>query len=144
MWSICLKTVFLIILLFYIPVFMARKSQFVLLKRKRMYWQTWLKIKQVVVFSFKGYCTLNLKLACFVCHIKIINTFFENNACILNIVKVNVQGYQKWHWKFSRPSIFLKLWIKTVKIVFCSITQELLALLKFGCHFWVPWIIPLL
>ena len=29
------------------------------------------------------YCTPNLKLACFVCYLKIINTFLKNNACIL-------------------------------------------------------------
>ena len=31
----------------------------------------------------------------------------------------------------------LKLWIKTVKILFWSVTQELLGLLKFKCYFWV-------
>ena len=34
-----------------------------------------------------------------------------------------------------------KLWIKTVKILLGSITQELLGLLKFQCYFWVPWAI---
>ena len=34
-----------------------------------------------------------------------------------------------------------KLWIKTVKILFWSIPQEPLGLLKIECHFWVPGII---
>ena len=29
-----------------------------------------------------GYCTVNFKLACFVCYLKIINNFVKNNACI--------------------------------------------------------------
>ena len=37
----------------------------------------------------------NLKLACFVCYLKIINTFWENDKCILKQI---VQGTQKWHW----------------------------------------------
>ena len=32
-----------------------------------------------------------------------------------------------------------KLWIKTVKIMFWSITQERLALLQIKCHFWASW-----
>ena len=38
------------------------------------------------IFSYprlRGYCTPNLKLACFVCYIKIIDTFSKNNECIL-------------------------------------------------------------
>ena len=34
-----------------------------------------------------------------------------------------------------------KLWIKTVKILFGSITQEPLGLPKFLRYFWVPWTI---
>ena len=34
--------------------------------------------------------------------------------------------------------VVFKLWIKTVKIMFWSTTQEMLGLLKFWCHFWVP------
>ena len=34
-----------------------------------------------------------------------------------------------------------KLWIKTVKIMFWSVTQEPLGLLKCWYHFWVPWTI---
>ena len=31
----------------------------------------------------RGYCTPNLELACFVCYLKIVNTFMKNNVCIL-------------------------------------------------------------
>ena len=34
-----------------------------------------------------------------------------------------------------------KLWIKTVKMLFGSITQEPLGLPKFWCYFWVSWTI---
>ena len=35
----------------------------------------------------------------------------------------------------------LKLWIKTVKLLFGSITRELFGLHKFLCYFWVSWTI---
>ena len=35
-----------------------------------------------------GYCTPNLKLACFVCYLKIINTFSKNIACILKYIYI--------------------------------------------------------
>ena len=35
--------------------------------------------------------------------------------------------------------VVFKLWIKTVKILFWSMTQEPLGLLKFECYFWVHW-----
>ena len=44
----------------------------------------------------KGYCTSYLKLTCFVCFLKIINTFWENNICT---------SKQKCHWNFSRLSL---------------------------------------
>ena len=47
--------------------------------------------------ALRGYYTRNLKLACFVCHLKIINTFFEKN-------KIIIQGTTKWHWNSNRPS----------------------------------------
>ena len=34
-----------------------------------------------------------------------------------------------------------KLWVKSVKMFFGSITQELLDLPKLQCYFWVPWTI---
>ena len=36
-----------------------------------------------LLFLLRGYCTPNLELACFVCYLKIVNTFMKNNACIL-------------------------------------------------------------
>ena len=44
-------------------------------------------------FFLRGYCTSNLKLACFVCYLKIINTFSKNNTCSLNVNE----------WKFHSP-----------------------------------------
>ena len=51
----------------------------------------------------RGYYTPNLILACFVCYLKIVNTFLNNNV---GIYKQIVQGTQKMHWNFSRPSSF--------------------------------------
>ena len=42
----------------------------------------------------RGYCTPNLKLACFVCYLKMINLFFLKKVCILKKI---VQGTQKWY-----------------------------------------------
>ena len=39
----------------------------------------------------------------FVLYLKIINTFLKSNVCTLTEI---VQGTQKWHWNFSRPSGF--------------------------------------
>ena len=56
----------------------------------------------------RGHYTLKLKLACFVCYLKFINTL----KYICNLQQI-VKGTQKWHWNFSSPSSF-KLWIKIV------------------------------
>ena len=53
--------------------------------------------------SLRGYCTSYQKLACFVLYLKIIITILKNSICILY---KNVQGSQKWHWNFRRPSSF--------------------------------------
>ena len=70
------------------------------------------------------FCAPNLKLACFVCFLKIINTFLKSNVCIFQFKELKngieiVEGQE-----------VLKLWIKTVNIV-SSITQEPLSLRKF-------------
>ena len=57
----------------------------------------------IILSTYNCGSTPNLKLACFVCYIKIINTFSKNNACIFKWI---IQGSQKWHWNFSRPSSF--------------------------------------
>ena len=33
--------------------------------------------------TLRGYCIPNLKLACFVCYLKIIDTFSKNDTCML-------------------------------------------------------------
>ena len=43
------------------------------------------------IFTF---CTPNQKLACFVLYLKIVDTFLQNNVCILQQI---IQGTQKWH-----------------------------------------------
>ena len=35
------------------------------------------------ISAVREYCTPNLKLACFVCYLKIVNTFMINVVCIL-------------------------------------------------------------
>ena len=37
--------------------------------------------------------------------------------------------------------VIFKLWIKTIKMLFGSISQEQLGLPKFWYYFWVPWTI---
>ena len=86
----------------------------------------WGTCNKIQIKALRGNCTPNQKLACFVCYLKIINTFLKNDICIWKQI---VKGSQKWPWNFSWPSGF-KLWIKTVKIMFLSITQEPLGLLK--------------
>ena len=78
-------------------------SKKVLEKPMRFLLQEQLEMYNVLVIfeqAVRGYCTPNLKLACFVLYLKIINTFLTNNACIKKIV----QETQKWYWSFSRPS----------------------------------------
>ena len=77
----------------------------------------------------------SLKLANFVCNLKIINTFLRNDICFLKQI---VQGTKNGIEIMIGQMIF-KLWIKTVKILFWSITQEPLGLLEFQCYFGVPW-----
>ena len=47
-------------------------------------YQTWFILKEVP--------HRNLKLACFVCYLKIINTFLKNNACILKQVSKELKN----------------------------------------------------
>ena len=76
--------------------------------------------------SLRWYRTPNLKLACFVYYLKIVNTLFFHNACIFKkIVKEFKNGIKI----LVGQAVELK--IKTVKIIFSSITQKLLVLLKF-------------
>ena len=61
------------------------------------------KTQQLLVSVFLGGYCIYQKLACFVLYLKIINKFLKNKVCVL---WKNVQGTQKWHWNFSRPSSF--------------------------------------
>ena len=56
-----------------------------------------------IAWPLRGYCTSYQKLACLVLYLKISNTFLKN---ILWILQEIVEGTQKWHWNFSRPSGF--------------------------------------
>ena len=84
----------------------------------------------------KGYSTSYPKLVCFVLYLKIINTFLKNNAYYSKLFKV-----LKNCMKILVGQAISKLWIKTVKTLFGSITREPLGLPKFWCYFWVPWTI---
>ena len=75
----------------------------------------------------KGELHPNQKLASFVLYLKIINTILKNNICISMQI---VQGTKHGIEILVGQAVF-KLWIKTVKILFWSITQELLGLLRF-------------
>ena len=55
----------------------------------------------------------------FVFYFKITNIFLKINTCILHQI---VQGTDTWIWNLSRPNSF-KFWIKTVKMLFSSISK---------------------
>ena len=78
--------------------------------------------------SLRGYPAHNLKLACFVCYLKIINTFFKK---ILHASESELSKKLKNGIEILVDQAGFKLWIKTFKIVFWSITRELHSLLKF-------------
>ena len=69
-------------------------------------------------------------------YLKIINTFLKNNISYSKLFKELKNGI-----KILVGQAVFKLWIKTVKMMFRSITQELLDLPKFWYYFWVPWTI---
>ena len=80
-----------------------------------------------ILFVFRGCYTPNQKLACFVLYVKIINTFLKNNASGSKLSKELKNGIEI----LVGQAVF-KLWIKTVKIVFWSITQEPLGTQTYG------------
>ena len=89
--------------------------------------------KLIHLWTFlRGNCTRNPKLTCFAPNLKIVNTFLQNSK--LSKELKNGIG-------ISESQAVFKLWIKTVKILLWSVTQELLGLLKFKCSFWVSWTI---
>ena len=84
--------------------------------------------------DLRGNCTPYQKLACFVLFLKLSTSF----------CKIIYASYSKLSKELKNgieilvgPAV-IKLWIKKVKILFWSITQEPLGLLKFQCYFWVP------
>ena len=76
----------------------------------------------------KGYCTPNQKLECFVLYLKIINTFWKKWYMHL---KANCPGNSNNGIKILVNQVVFKFWIQTVKILFWSVTQELLILPTF-------------
>ena len=84
-------------------------------------------------------CSLHLKGVLHLLYqVSLFCTLSQNNQHLENYhmnLTVNCSRNSKWHCNFSRP----KLWIKTVTMLFGSITQELLGLPKFWCYFWVSW-----
>ena len=56
---------------------------------------------------------------------------------MIGILKQIYQGTKNGN-EILVDQVVYRLWIKTVKMLFWSITQEPLGLLKFWCYFWVP------
>ena len=112
-----------------------------LLWNKTITWQNTTVRKQTNVIqnaTLRGNCTPNHKLTCFVLYLKTINTFLKKKI-YASYSKLSKE-LKNWIEIYVGPAV-LKLWIKIVKILFWSITHELLDLLKFQCYFWVPWTI---
>ena len=84
----------------------------------------------VVGKTLRGYCTPNQKLACFVLYLKIINTFLKiTYTSYCKLFKALKNGIESL---VSQAVFRLSwLWIKTVKMLFGSVTQEPLGLPKF-------------
>ena len=55
-------------------------------------------------------------------YLKIVNPFFKNNLCILNISKLYKELKNGIEILVGQAAF--KLWIKTVKMLFWSLTQE--------------------
>ena len=85
--------------------------------------------------QLRGYYIPNLKVACFVCYLKIINPFFlKNNVCILNISKLSKELKNGIEILVGHQAAF-KLWIKTVKMLFWLVTQESLRFIYYFKYF---------
>ena len=67
----------------------------------------------------RGYCTPYQKLACFVLYLKIINTFLKNNIYASH---GKLSKELKHYIEILVDKAIFKLWIKTFKIMFGSIT----------------------
>ena len=83
-----------------------------------------------LINPLKGYCTPNQKLACFVCYLKIINTFLKNNICIWKQI---AQGTQ------NRIEILIGEVMDQNSQNIVLIKNSRTAWPTY--YFWVPWII---
>ena len=97
-------------------------------------------LRQIFDIHLGMYYTPNLKLACFVCYFKIINTFFFLKK-IMYISYSKLSKELKNYIEILVGQTALKLWIKRIKILLWPKTQDLLAILEFQCYFWLPWTI---
>ena len=80
----------------------------------------------------REYCTPNQKLACFVLYLKIINILKNNISYISSCSKLSKE-LENGIDILVVQTVF-KLWIKTIKMLIGSITQEPLVLPKFWCY----------
>ena len=64
-------------------------------------------------FTLRGYCTPNLKLSCFVCYLKVINTFFEK---IMHASKLSMELKNGIEILVGQEVLSYR--IKTAKIMF--------------------------
>ena len=80
-----------------------------------------------ILMKLRGNCTPNPKSACFALYLKIVKTFFAK-WCMHR--KANCPGNLNGIGLLVGQAFFM-VWIKTVKILFWSVTQEQLGLLRF-------------
>ena len=83
----------------------------------KLYWQDILKLN-----IQDNYYTHNLKLACFVCYLKITNIYLKNNICILKYSKLSKE--LKNGIEILVGQTVFKLQIKTVIILFLINTKR--------------------
>ena len=70
-------------------------------------------------------------------YLKIINTMLKNDYVSYSKLSKELKN----DIDILVGQAIFQLWIKTVKMLFGSITQKLLGLPKFWCYLWVPWTI---
>ena len=73
------------------------------------------RVISLISDSLRGYCTPNIELACFVCYLKIVNTFMKNIECIL-YSKLSKERKSSIEMKVCR-AVF-ELLIKTMLLLF--------------------------
>ena len=100
-------------------------------------WYQCTHLEWCILGVLMGYCIPIQILPCFVLDLKIIGTFLKTDVHLFWKI---VQGTQNGTEILVGQAVF-QLWIKAAKMLFGSVTQEPLGLLKFWCYFWVPWTI---